>query len=617
MSSSSFVRTTSLLASAVILAVAASALASAGDQPRAGDVEQAWFRLTEALDPLDAPQLRDRTDQLLAVAAGYDLKRLTPMALALIARSHAVPAAEAKELVAQAARLDPGSPEVWFTSATVSLRLGKVGPTVSSLARGVRALFEDRRAAPVVWPTLLLCLVAGFGAGVLLWSLAATRHVIPRLWHDILELGAAWRLGPNRYVLAILIVGLPVFAGGDPFWLLLWVFTLCWAYFGWGNKVLGALALVFAAGVPAVTEWAFRTLTHPPNVLYQAAAALDEHRYAPSVLDELASLSDVFAGDPGFFVLQGDCLRQFGLLEGAAQAYREGLQAAPTDGRVAFGLATIQYLQGDFNAALHDFQVARDAGFDPVIVNFDLSLTFAQTYHFHESDEAIAAARAAGESRLRSLTQGADHHQLLLAAFTPADVTRLLAQKDGMLLMNRGLLPPPLVRERTFAQPQGVGAAVALLVALLLFLTRQRFTGLASACIKCGRSFCRRCKLSQESQSYCTQCVNIFLKKDMVPIDTQMAKRRQLARRRVFRMIESRLSDVLLPGLGLSLAGRALLGVTLALVAIVSASLAFVWLPRFIAPALMNVSLWPLELLLGLLWLAALVAAQLVPAERG
>jgi len=178
------------------------------------------------------------------------------------------------------------------------------------------------------------------------------------------------------------------------------------------------------------------------------------------------------------------------------------------------------------------------------------------------------------------------------------------------------VLSPPLIRERTFFHPLAVASMLALVVAIGGYLVRERTVGFATACVKCGRPFCRYCKLSQESQSYCTQCVNIFLKKDMVAVDAQLAKRRQLRRFHLARRIERRVTDVLLPGLGLALGGRPVIGFPLMAVAATCLAIALLWLPRFIAPALLHVSLWPVELAAGLGWLACAVVAQVVETER-
>lgn len=614
---SSFVHSTSRRASALLVALLLPIPAAAAqvDRDRSGDVEQAWFRLVQTLDPLDADLLRERADELIQVSTRLDLERLTPLALALVVRARTLPPAQAELVLLQATRLDPGSPEAWFAVANVRFRKAAVFHAAPALLRGCAALPRDLRLSSLVGSGLLLSLLAVFLAGAALWSLLAVRQAFPRLWHDLIEMGSRWRLGPNSQVLAILVVALPLFVGGDPIWLLLWLLALSWAYLPTGQRVFGVLVLAGAGVAPTLLELGFRSLTRPPNPIYQGVTLLAEHRYEPQVLDELGALADLFADDASFRRLQGDCYRQYGLLDSAAWAYREGLRLAPGDGPLSLGLGTVHYLQGDFNAAVAALQVARDSGADPIASNFDLSLTYAQTYHFRESDEAIAAARRAGAARLRALTRTREH-QLLLPVFSLSDAEALLNRKDPVLLLNRGVLRPPILRERTVFHPLTLASLVALVVAIGGFLLREKTTGLATACIKCGRPFCRYCKLSQESQSYCTQCVNIFLKKDMVAIEAQLAKRRQLRRHHLLQKIERRVTDILAPGLGLALGGRPLLGFPIMLAAATSLALAVVWLPKIMAPALVHTSLFALELAAWLGWIACAALAQVLGTER-
>jgi len=160
-----------------------------------------------------------------------------------------------------------------------------------------------------------------------------------------------------------------------------------------------------------------------------------------------------------------------------------------------------------------------------------------------------------------------------------------------------------------------VGALFSLLLAVGHFLLR-RHHGLATACAKCGRPFCRRCKLSTESQTYCTQCVNIFLKKDMVAIETQMAKRAQLGRRQTLLAWESRLVDVVVPGLGLATTGAVWPAVVLAPLAVLGAAIGAIWIPLLVAPALALSPVW-LPALPGMaLWAACLVTVQVLKRGR-
>ena len=578
-----------------------------------GDIEQAWLRLTQNLDPVNPEAVRERTDEILQIAERNDLLRMTPLALALVSAARAHPAA-AEVLLAQAVRLDPRSPEAWFSLARLDLPRGRFVAAALAVGHGAWSLVDTDLLRDLVAPTLLLAAVVVALGAFALWGLIAMRRALPRLWHDLIELGASWRLGPNGAVLAILLLGLPAFLGCDPVWLAVWVFAFCWAYFSPGERVLGCLGLLLLAASPTLIEVGLREITHPTNPVLQASAALAERRWDPQVLDSLGGLSDVLGEDPDYHRLMGDCYRQFGLLDEAAVAYREGLRLAPKTGPLSLALGTVQYLQGAYDAALQSFEIARDSGFDPAISNFDLSLTLGQTYHFREGEEAMAAARLADNGRLQSLTQGSVH-QLVQPSFRRDEARAMLARTDPLLLLNRGLAQPPLQRERTIAHPLAIGSLLALVLALGHFLTRQHTTGLASACLKCGRAFCRRCRLSHESQSYCTQCVNIFLKKDMVAIEAQLAKRRQLAQRQGWLRAERRIADLLVPGLGLGFSGHPVVGGALATASLAAVTVGAVWLPCFIAPALMHTTMWALQALLALVWLCAEVVAQAVPVE--
>jgi tetratricopeptide (TPR) repeat protein len=599
---------------ALVLLPVVSFAAGPVERGRGGDIEQAWFRLAQGLDKFNPDALKERTDELIQVADKSDIKRMTPLALALVAHARTQTPTQGEVTLTQATRLDATCPEAWFALANVRLGRANLASGVVALGRGVYTLFADPRRNEFVGASAILAGVVMAGIGLMLWGILAIRRTVPRLWHDLTEMGAQWRLGPNGVVLGLLIIALPVFAGGDPVWVLIWLFTLCWAYLPTGQRILGAIGLLLLAATPTLVELGFRNITHPPNAIFGATEILADHRYDPQILEELDSLTDTFGEDPDYHRLVGDCYRQFGLLDSAAIAYREGLRTASLNPGLSEALGTVQYLEGDYNASLQAFKIALESGYDPVVANYNLSLTYAQTYHFRESEDAMAAARQAGDRRLQALTRGREH-DIILPGFSRDEASKMLRRKDPLLLLNRGLSPPPLLRERTIEHPLAIGCVVALILAVLHRLIRQRSDGFAAACLKCGRAFCRRCKLSHESQSYCTQCINIFLKKDMVGIEAQLAKRQQLARRLFWLRLERRVSDLLLPGIGVGFGGRPMLGGVLVLLALLSAMLVLVWLPAFISPALMATPIWPLKMLFSAIWVAAAVVAQLLPVE--
>ena len=599
---------------ALVLVPAVALAAGPSERGRGGDIEQAWFQLAQSLEKSNPDTLKERTDELIQVAGKCDILRMTPLALALVAHARTQPPSQAELTLNQAARLDPMSPEVWFALANIRLGRANVSSGAVALGRGIYSLFADPRLGTLVGSSVIIAVVVTVAAGFAIWGLLAIRRTVPRLWHDLTEMGAQWRLGPNGIVLGVLIIALPVFAGGDPVWVLIWLFALCWAYMPFGQRLVGAIGLLVLAAAPTLVELGFRNITHPPNAILAATEVLADHRYEPQILEQLDALTDVFGEDPDFHRLVGDLNRQFGLLDSAAIAYREGLRTAGRNPALSEALGTVQYIEGDYNAALQGFKTAQETGYDPAIANYNLSLAYNQTYHFRESEETMAAARQVGGKRLDALTRGREH-DIILPAFSRGEAATMLRRKDALLLLNRGLSAPPLLRERTIQHPLAIGCVLALILAVLHRLVRLRSGGFASSCLKCGRAFCRRCKLSHESQSYCTQCINIFLRKDMVGIDAQLAKRQQLARRFFWLRAERRVSDLVLPGTGVGFGGRPLLGGLLVLLALFSSMLVLLWLPGFISPALMATPMWPLRWLFTGVWVASAVVAQLLPVE--
>lgn len=602
---------------ALFLSLGASSLARAAvpGSTAPPEIERLWFALTATLEPFDSAALREKTEELLRTAASLELQRLTPFAQTLTLKARTLPAEAKGVVLRQALRLDPGCPEALFELA--SLQLGQLQPGgILTAARAFLAFLRDGRLVRFREASVLLLLLLAGGGLALAWSLVQTLRTLPRLWHDLMELASAWRLGANVWVFAAFLTGLPLFLALDPVWLGFWVFALSWGYWNGGVKALGLVVLAFAAAAPTLLEVAHRNFTHPVDPLTRAALALAEHRYDPLALVELDGVSDLFAEEPGFYRLKGDLERQFGLLDASIASYQAGLRLASADPALLLSAGCAHYLQGNYGAAVQLFTQSRDRGYDPVIVHYNLSLAFSHVYNFREAEEAIAAARRASEARLSKLTRGRDN-QLILPRFTVEEARQLLASKNRLVLLNRGLVPPPLARQRTLLAPVTLAATFSLLLALGHFLFREKKLGFAKACSKCGRTFCSRCKLSRESQSYCTQCINIFLKRDMVAPELQIAKHRQLARRAKLLGASRRLLDTLLPGLGLAFSGRPVLGTALALPAAVLAVVALLWLPGWVAPLLLSGSFLPVQAAAGALWAAALVAAQVQKAGEG
>jgi hypothetical protein len=71
--------------------------------------------------------------------------------------------------------------------------------------------------------------------------------------------------------------------------------------------------------------------------------------------------------------------------------------------------------------------------------------------------------------------------------------------------------------------PMTTACLIGLVAGPAVWWSRRK-KGLAGSCMKCGRTFCYRCKSARESATFCTQCIHIYLKRDGVSLDTKQAK---------------------------------------------------------------------------------------------
>jgi hypothetical protein len=106
--------------------------------------------------------------------------------------------------------------------------------------------------------------------------------------------------------------------------------------------------------------------------------------------------------------------------------------------------------------------------------------------------------------------------------------------------------------------PVTIGGLLAAILAPLLWLKRRN--SIAGSCIKCGRTFCPRCKSSRESATYCTQCIHIYLKRDGVSVATKRTKLEEVGQHQSGMLRRNRLIATFLPGSAQLLEGRTIIG---------------------------------------------------------
>jgi hypothetical protein len=102
----------------------------------------------------------------------------------------------------------------------------------------------------------------------------------------------------------------------------------------------------------------------------------------------------------------------------------------------------------------------------------------------------------------------------------------------------------------------------------------RRKAGYAGACIKCGRTYCPRCKSAHESATFCTQCIHIYLKRDGVSMATKRAKLEEVGEHQEGVLTRNRWLATFLPGSAHFIEGRTVAGTIGAFVFVFFVSLA-------------------------------------------
>jgi hypothetical protein len=116
---------------------------------------------------------------------------------------------------------------------------------------------------------------------------------------------------------------------------------------------------------------------------------------------------------------------------------------------------------------------------------------------------------------------------------------------------------------------------------LAVLLVRLRIYPPAKECSKCGKVY-RLAAGFGESTVHCSQCVSVFMKRDVVSIDQQTAKMNQIRRWEGWTSLLRRITGFIIPGSHHVLDGRVMRGLSTAFLASFFLTGALVWLPLLV-----------------------------------
>jgi len=520
-----------------------------------------WPQATTAAREGDFEVAEKKTNELLATGKTYGIRTFPTYAAGAAAMASESKNVELTKWAEKAAReLDGRSPAVAFTQADRAAATKGLGSALPLAMQGFVRTFANYRTNKLSRADLLIVAAAAVLVTAILLALALFMRYGRSLAHDFRELLSRRFRGGSVSVLAFALLFLPIFLWLNPMWLIFYWFALFFGYAGWAEKIAIVVVILLVALAPLAIDAAAHWIAGVDSPVVAAAIASENDSYEPDALRRLQDLLAVVPDDPTLHVLMGNLQAFEGLDDQAGVHYRRAIQLRPTYAGAHVNLGNLLYLNNEFQAAMTEYEKAERA--DPKLATafYNHSVAAGDTYKFDLQKEMIARTREIDSAFADRMGRNPPSQKIVM--YKPpigeawAISERLSSRPAARALFGNYSIFEPV---RAASSPTTIGALFALLLALILYVIRRR-SGYANACIKCGRTFCSRCKSARESTTYCTQCIHIYLKRDGVSLDTKRQKLEEVGSHVAAATRRNRLFATFLPGSAQLMEGRVLAG---------------------------------------------------------
>jgi hypothetical protein len=419
------------------------------------------------------------------------------------------------------------------------------------------ALLATHESRLAVLSSLAIWAAAAFAAAVVAFVLALIIHHSPRIAHNLAEVSSRYFAPRAALPLGLLIFALPFAFGLGPFWA-----ALCWAalVFPYASKrerwalgvALGLLGLIAPVAALVARE---NIVERSP--LYVAAVDLEEQREDASAEDGLRQASTVFAEDPDVWFLLGMYAERSGDSERALTSYDRAIAANSGDYRPFLNRGNVHFQDGDFAAAIRDYEAAASRAPGAAEAYYNLSIARGEAYDFDGQAAAMAKARGISDGRVRGWADRLTLARVVSAVYPVSRARRKVEEWNAQPKSRRlpGHATPLRLTDLVFS-PLTLGPWVLLVLGILWSVTLESRQLLAGECSRCGRPFCSFCKKMGESVLYCSDCVRLYLRKESPGIEAHVAQTREIRRRTLWKDWSCRLTSLVLPGTHSELADR-------------------------------------------------------------
>jgi tetratricopeptide (TPR) repeat protein len=492
-------------------------------------------------------------------AVELEIRRLPAFAAALTTWAEAHPGADGDAMLRVAKQLDSDYPTSYFLAARWSLDNGATASAIKESIVGTIALirFESTRRAVVAG--LLMWVVIAIATTLVSMIFIVTVRYLRGVIFDARDFGGKVFRTANAWVFAFVLLLLPVFAALGPVWLAVYLFVLSWPYLSQILRIWAFVTCLVLALVGPTFAWIQHDVLQSESLMDRVGTMLDARQADFATLREFSELAVELEENSSYHLILGELLRMHGEPGMARVEYQKATLLDPESSRPLVFVANLALEEGNTKRSIQLYDQALELDGQNAFAYHSLSLAFDLSRRFQEGDEARArareiAGREVAENGLRGLDPRVRYPRL-----GSDDVAELIEglSPDQMALVGRySLSLDPL---NQLSSRISVVFLVGAFLGLTALLVRLRMYPPSKECSKCGKVYRLEAGFG-ESTVHCSQCVSVFMKREVVSIEQQTAKMNQIRRWEAWTSLFRRVAGFLLPGSQSTLDGQVIRG---------------------------------------------------------
>ena len=456
-------------------------------------------------------------------------------------------------------QLDPMSAPVAFSRADAAADQKNWALAVPAAFRGIMRLYRSYRSRLLSRSDFLIVVTVAIALTAIIFAITLFVRYGRAMAHDFREIIGQRVRGGTVTVLAFALLFLPLFIWLGPVWLIFYWLAIFFGYAKPGEKVLIIVLALLVACAPVVLDLVSHWIAGVDGPIILSAIASEEQSYYPEALRRMQELVNLVQDNDTLHLLLGNLYLQEGDDQQAAVHYRLSIELRDSAG-AHVNLGNLNFLNNDYAAAITEYAKAETLDPRLAIAFYNHSIASGETYKFDEQAQRLDQAKRIDRASIERLSSNPPSQKIVIYR-PPISQAWSVASTIARGGVARALFGNYAWFDLTVsaANPITLGGVLVAILAPLIFVMRRK-NGFAGSCIKCGRTFCHRCKSSRESATYCTQCIHIYLKRDGVSLETKRTKLEEVSEHQSGLLRRNKLFATLMPGTAQLLEGRTTVG---------------------------------------------------------